>query len=357
MGGHTTMSDEHGSDGRDERFENSPDYNHLEELAQTAQDARDDAVDVIGGHDNITDSIRESLEEAEDTIDDAQDTDDADRLVEAEPYVDDAQKAIRHLEDNVDFEANPDAVDAVNTLDNAVEDLEDALDGAGEGQLVVHVSEKSFVPGEYVIEPSEILEEAGFDQAEYLLYHGPDVDEEESHIEKGTDVDLREYNVFTAIPDETGYGGATADDRDSSDTENVPSVIEGDVEDLLEDYDVDVDTETDPQHTRVIIRDYSVPVDAYNQDETDVLIRVPENYPEAPPDWVYVDEEFALANGSTLKNEKPQSQADRNDDVIEGWTNLSWHISSINGVQWTPYRNDLRWYLETIVQGRLRTGE
>ncbi|WP_273837158.1 E2/UBC family protein [Halococcus sp. PRR34] len=354
-------SDDAHSDGSEEEPADQPDYETLEKLVQRAQDAHERAESFFTGHDNVLNSIDDGLEEVEDTIDEAQDSNDADILAQADPFIDDVQRAARHLEDQVDFSTDPEeTADVVNSLDNSVEDLEDALETERKDQLIVKVSHRTFVPDEYVMEPDEILEEAGFDRADYLLYYGVDAEEEDPHIEKETEVDLREHHVFTAIPDETGYGGTAPDeeaDDNSKPNADLPAGLAHEVADLREDYDVDVDTEAEGQYVWVIVRDYPVPSDTYNKNQTDTLIRVPENYPEQPPDWVYVDEDFRLANGNVPKNGNRYEDNPSARDILEGWMSLSWHIRSLSGVKWIPYETGLRWYLDTIVRGRLRTGE
>lgn len=356
--------DKSDNDAADESTDNRPNYNGLEDLVQQAQDALDNVDDLVSGHDDAIDTVDEALEETEDVVDEAQDTDNPDLLSEADAYIDDAQATIRHLEDAVDYTTDTEALtSAMNGLDNAVEDVEDALERERDSQLLVEVNQRTFVPEEFVMEPSEILQTAGFDQADYLLYHGPDAEEDDPHIEKDTEVDLRDHHVFTAIPDETGYGGATSGDQDDGDQDDdlaeLSTGLAHEVRDLRDDYDVDVivNPEDDESYTYIIIRDIDIPSDGFNNDTTDTLIRVPDNYPNQAPDWVYVDEDLRLADGSMPKKGNLHENHRSQQSILEGWLSLSWHISKLDGVEWVPYQTDLRWYLDTIVRGRLRTGE
>jgi hypothetical protein len=356
--------DKSDNDAADESTDNRPNYNGLEDLVQQAQDALDNVDDLVFGHDDAIDTVDEALEETEDVVDEAQDTDNPDLLSEADAYIDDAQATIRHLEDAVDYTTDTEALtSAMNGLDNAVEDVEDALERERDSQLLVEVNQRTFVPEEFVMEPSEILQTAGFDQADYLLYHGPDAEEDDPHIEKDTEVDLRDHHVFTAIPDETGYGGATSGDQDDGDQDDdlaeLSTGFAHEVRDLRDDYDVDVivNPEDDESYTYIIIRDIDIPSDGFNNDTTDTLIRVPDNYPNQAPDWVYVDEDLRLADGSMPKKGNLHENHRSQQSILEGWLSLSWHISKLDGVEWVPYQTDLRWYLDTIVRGRLRTGE
>ena len=347
------MTNGDSADDSDEPPTNQPNYNGLEDLIQAAQDALDDARDIIDSQHDAVDAISNSLEEVEDTIDDAQDEDRPELLDEASAYVDDAQSTIRHLEDQVDYESDTErTVDRMNALDNCVEDVEDALEGSY-GQIVVRVGSETFVPDEYFMIPREILREVNKDPNDYLLYHGPDANEADDEIPRGTEIDPREHNIFSLIPDEVGYGASPDTPEDGA---GLPVGLAAEVEDLRKDYDVDVDTKAEPNFTHVIVRDFSVPSCAYNRDEADVMIRVPPAYPEQAPDWVYVEEGFRLENGN-LPKKADTPETNNNSAVIEGWVSFSWHINNLQSEEWIPYESNLRYYLESIIQGRLTQGD
>ena len=46
----------------------------------------------------------------------------------------------------------------------------------------------------------------------------------------------------------------------------------------------------------VVIKDFSLP-EGYNYEMTDILVLLPPNYPQTPPDWFYVDDNLRLADG------------------------------------------------------------
>lgn len=46
----------------------------------------------------------------------------------------------------------------------------------------------------------------------------------------------------------------------------------------------------------VVVHDFPLPK-GYNYETTDVLILLPPNYPQTPPDWFYVDYNLRLADG------------------------------------------------------------
>jgi archaellum component FlaC len=347
------MTNGNSTDDSDGPVINQPDYDGLEDLIQAAQDALDDVRDIIDGQNNAVGAIRNSLEEVEDIIDDAQDEERPELLDEASAYVDDLQSTIRHLEDQVDYESDTErTVDRMNALDNRVEDLEDALEGSY-GQIVVHVGSETFVPDEYIMIPREILREVDKDPNDYLLYYGPDADEGDDEITRRTEIDLREHNVFSLIPDEVGYGASSDTPEDGAD---LPAGLAAEIKNLREDYEVDVDTAAEPNFTHVIVRDFPVPSDAYNRDEADVMIRVPSAYPEQAPDWVYVEEGFRLENGDLPKKARTP-ETNNGSAVIEGWVSFSWHINNLQSENWIPYESDLRYYLESIIQGRLAQGD
>lgn len=130
------------------------------------------------------------------------------------------------------------------------------------------------------------------------------------------------------------------------------AIITREVEDLREDYDVDVEWDAEPNFTHVIIRDWTLPEagrDAYNKDAVDILTRVPDGYPNKPPDWIYTDRDLRLQNGQELRN----SRTNRLDE----WLALSYHVTNLPDFEWTPGETGLRWYLEVFTTMRFRQGD
>ena len=91
----------------------------------------------------------------------------------------------------------------------------------------------------------------------------------------------------------------------------------------------------------VIIYDFPLPP-GYNYRTTDVMILLPPNYPQTPPDWFYVDHNLRLANG-----ERPphvfydDTSYDPNRGIygeapppMVGWTACCLHIR-----EWRPKAN------------------
>lgn len=88
----------------------------------------------------------------------------------------------------------------------------------------------------------------------------------------------------------------------------------------------------------VIIKDFPLP-EGYNYTHTDVLILLPKNYPQTPPDWFYVDDELLLENGDEPDHMfYDDTSVDPNLEVVEdtmpqlcGWTGCCLHI-----YEWKP---------------------
>ena len=91
----------------------------------------------------------------------------------------------------------------------------------------------------------------------------------------------------------------------------------------------------DGEGKAVVIKDYLLP-NGYSQPTTDLLIRLPKEYPHANPDMFWVEESVKLAGGSIPLNA----------DLVEShvgrqWRRFSWHINN----RWHPGRDTLSTYL------------
>jgi hypothetical protein len=94
----------------------------------------------------------------------------------------------------------------------------------------------------------------------------------------------------------------------------------------------------------VVIKDFLLP-EGYNYTHSDVLILLPSNYPQTPPDWFYVDDNLRLANGQKPSHvfydntshdpNRAHAQAD-SPPQMKGWTGCCLHIRS-----WKPAANPL----------------
>ncbi|MCS6920061.1 MAG: hypothetical protein NZM28_09850 [Fimbriimonadales bacterium] len=94
----------------------------------------------------------------------------------------------------------------------------------------------------------------------------------------------------------------------------------------------------------VVIKDFPLPP-GYNYERTDVLILLPRNYPQTPPDWFYVDDNLRLADGrkpSHVFYGETGHDPNRNNPLadaapqMKGWTACCMHIHS-----WKPAANPL----------------
>lgn len=92
----------------------------------------------------------------------------------------------------------------------------------------------------------------------------------------------------------------------------------------------------------VVIKDFPLPP-GYNYTHTDVLILLPSNYPQTPPDWFYVDDNLRLASGAKPSHvfygqtshdpNRALTQADA-PPQMKGWTGCCLHIRT-----WKPAAN------------------
>ncbi|MDM7460667.1 MAG: E2/UBC family protein [bacterium] len=93
----------------------------------------------------------------------------------------------------------------------------------------------------------------------------------------------------------------------------------------------------------VVIKDFPLP-SGYNYERTDVLLLLPPNYPQTPPDWFYVDDNLRLADGDEPDHVfYSDTRFDPNDELIQdappqmkGWTACCLHIRA-----WRPAANPL----------------
>lgn len=133
-------------------------------------------------------------------------------------------------------------------------------------------------------------------------------------------------------------------------------VIEFEVADLRERYEVDVDGGAEPTFMHVIVRDWPIPSDAYTKETTDTLIRVPQKYPNQAPDWIFVEPDLRVVE----TGERPKDSYHDNTDgqvKLNGWLALSYHVTRLDNFQWQPYETDLLWYVDVFTAMRFRNGD
>lgn len=325
-----------------------------DETIQRAQTELQSLEDALETPSPLQESVEDQLEEVEDAVDEFEDTGNPDTLERATTSIQAAQDTFDELQDEIGYD-DPSLVELVENVDDALEDVEDALDTIEDNgdlpELVVEVNEEEKEPPERYMTPLEIVRFFDYDPDNVVLYKARDIEEDGSreddqYLPRDEDIDLRELNRFACLPSETPYGAATDDDP-VNDLENEALVT--DINRLREEYEVDIEDDPNGNFTQVIVREWPIPSDAYSKDRTDVMIRVPNGYPQQHPDWVYVDKDLRLQNGGWPRK--------HNKDRVPGWLALSWHVNKLNEVSWVPYETDLKWYLDTFCDHRLRQGE
>jgi hypothetical protein len=331
----------------------------IAEAVQDAQDQLEAVQDTLPEeHQAQQEAVEDALEDAEDAIDEMEDAREAgddeafsDALGHATAAVQTAQDELDILQDGVGYE-DADQAELIESAEDTIEVVEDELhtinDDDVDGELIVVVNEEEKDAPERFMTPLEIVRLFDYDPDNVVLYKARDIQdgsqEGDQFLPRDEDIDLRDLNRFACLPSETPYG-ATADDQ-TDEIEN--DALRQDIERLREEYAVDVQDDAKGNFTQVIVRDWPIPSDAYNKDRTDVMIRVPQGYPQQHPDWVYVEEDLKLASGGWPKK--------HNRDRVPGWLALSWHINKLEHVSWVPYETDLKWYLDTFCDHRLRQG-
>lgn len=325
----------------------------IAEAVQNAQDELQSLQDEVG-FDNA--ELAEQVEEVEDrleAVEDAVEGEQADDSSRAETKIQEAQDALNVLQNEVGYD-DAELAEQVEEVEDRLEAVEDLLEDGGSEvpedpeNLIIEVNEEEKDAPERFMTPLEIVRLFDYDPDNVVLYKARDIEDDgtregDQYLPRDDEIDLRELNRFACLPSETPYGAAAGDSLDTIENE---ALVE-DIERLREEYEVDVKEEG--RFTQVIVRDWTIPSDAYSKERTDVMIRVPQGYPQQHPDWVYVDDDLRLADGGMPKK--------HNRDRVEGWLALSWHVNKLNDVSWVPYETDLKWYLDTFCDHRLRRGE
>ena len=324
-----------------------------EALVQKAQTELRSLQDAFETHSDLLESIEDSLETVENAVfefNEGETTDArAEALSQARAAVQNAQDDLDTLQDSVGYD-DADAARRVESAEEALEAVEDALAELDSDPLVIEVNEEEKEPPERFMTPLEIVRLFEYDPDNVVLYKARAIEEDGSregdqYLPRDQEIDLRKLNRFACLPSETPYGAAADDSLDDLENEALAT----DVSRLREEYEVDVEDDPKGNFTQVIVRDWPIPSDAYTKDRTDVMIQVPHGYPQQHPDWVYVEEGLKLQSGGWPRK--------HNRDRAKGWLALSWHVNKLNEVTWVPYETDLKWYLDTFCDLRLRQGE
>lgn len=187
------------------------------EEAQTALETTERTLN--RDHETHIERVRETLEQTEDAIDDYQDLGNAaaraDARQTAVEATDTAQTQIDQLQEVIGYD-DPEPAKAVETLDDAIEDVEDGVDalprrGDGPEEYYVVINGNDFDVPERVMTPFEILRQvSGYSPNEYVLYRardGRDSEEGDDYLPKDGPIDLVEdFNRFTAYKHRNPYG-------------------------------------------------------------------------------------------------------------------------------------------------------
>lgn len=115
----------------------------------------------------------------------------------------------------------------------------------------------------------------------------------------------------------------------------LPPKLQTEIDELRNEFRIDVFDE--PTHVGIIIRKFPIGP-GYNQDEADVLVRVPLTYPDAGPDMFWTVPGLMLANGAIPQNADSL-------EICGGdqWRRFSWHHNS-----WNATKDNFQSYLEFV---------
>lgn len=121
--------------------------------------------------------------------------------------------------------------------------------------------------------------------------------------------------------------------------------LNAEIEELRE-RGLNVEVLSDPAGHAVVLKSFVLPP-GYTQSTTDLLVRVPGNYPHAHPDMFYVEVGVLLEGGRVPRSaDQVEAHAGRQ------WRRFSWHLNN----RWHPGRDTLTTFLG-FVEARLAKKE
>lgn len=103
--------------------------------------------------------------------------------------------------------------------------------------------------------------------------------------------------------------------------------------------EIDFEEQLESSMISLVIKGFALPA-GYQPSEVDLLLRLPVQFPQAPPDMFWIDPVVSYANGGI----PPQTQA-REIYVGRTWQRWSRHFGQSH---WRPGIDDLRSYLRLI---------
>lgn len=101
----------------------------------------------------------------------------------------------------------------------------------------------------------------------------------------------------------------------------------------------DFDAKVEGNMISLVLKEFALP-EGYRPSEVDLLLRLPLQFPQAPPDMFWTDPAVSYANGGT----PPQTQA-RQNFMGRSWQRWSRHFGQS---RWRPGTDDLRSYVQLI---------
>lgn len=93
----------------------------------------------------------------------------------------------------------------------------------------------------------------------------------------------------------------------------------------------------------LVLHEYQLPP-GYNKKTTDLLLRIPESYPNGQPDMFWVDEDLTLSNGAVPKKGEVFEA-----HVGKKWRRISWHPA-----KWNPGADNIYTFLSFVRAGLIK---
>lgn len=107
----------------------------------------------------------------------------------------------------------------------------------------------------------------------------------------------------------------------------------------LESKGLDFEAKLENNMISLVIKEFALP-EGYQPSKVDLLLRLPVQFPQAPPDMFWTDPIVSYANGGT-----PTQTQMRQNFMGRSWQRWSRHFSQS---RWRPGTDDLRSYVQLI---------
>jgi hypothetical protein len=89
----------------------------------------------------------------------------------------------------------------------------------------------------------------------------------------------------------------------------------------------------------IVLKNYPLPIDKYDQNNTDVLILLPQGFPDTPPDMFYLFPWLRLKSN----NSYPKAA-----DVTHPFKGISWQRWSRHSNEWRAGKDGLASYIKRV---------